>query len=147
MSSVWLSDSQDQTWLTDHWRSFPRFVNERVTIFFDFKNRQCNHFGRLLLCSCLFAENVRLKIVDAPLTLNLMTYWQSLGAYQLYVKMHIAVIGSQEIVSMYKHLHPNASKLLNFWSTTRHIIWVLNDIGPSWSSAFGQKLTVYKSVH
>jgi len=99
------------------------------------------------LCSRLFAENVRLKNVDALLMLNLMTYWQSVGAQQLYVKMHIVVIGSQWIISMYKHLHPNASKPLNCWSTTRHIIWVINGIGPSRSSAFGRQLSAYSFVH
>jgi len=102
---VWLSNSQDHKWLTHRWRSFPGLVLERVTILFAYTNRQYNHFGRMLLCSCLFAKNVRLKIIDALLTLTLMTYWQSVGAQQLYVKMHIVVIGSEYIVSMYKHLH------------------------------------------
>jgi len=51
------------------------------------------------------------------------------------------------MVSMYKHLHTNPSKLLNFWSTTRNIIWVINAVGPSHASAFGWQLTVHKSVH
>jgi len=147
MSSVWLSDSQDQKLLTHRWWSFPGLVNKRVPILFAYTNCKYNHFGRMWLCSCLFAENVSLKIVDAQLTLNLMIYWQSVGAQQLYVKMHIVVIGSQWIISMYKHLHPNASKPLNFWSSTWHIIWVINDVGPSHSSAFGWQLTAYTSVH
>ena len=48
---------------------------------------------------------------------------------------------------MYKHYHPNASKPLNFWSTTRHILWVINEVGPSRSSAFGRQLTAYKYTH
>jgi len=91
------------------------------------------------LCSRLFVENVRLKIVHAPLPLNLLRYWQSVGAQLLYVNMHILIIGSQWILSMYKQLHPKASKPLNFWSTTRHISWVINGIGPSRSSAINKK--------
>jgi len=48
---------------------------------------------------------------------------------------------------MYKHFHPKTSKRLNFWSTTRHIIWVINDVGLWWSSAFSRQLTTYKYVH
>jgi len=147
MASVWLSDSQNRKSWTHRWRSFPGLVNEHVTILFAYKNRQYNHFGRMWLCSCVFAENVRLKIVDNPFTRNLMTYWQSVGAQQLYLKMHIVIIGSQSIISMYQHLNPNASKPLNFWSTTRHIIWVIDDVGPSRSTAFGRQLTAYNSVH
>jgi len=61
--------------------------------------------------------------------------------------MHIVVIGSQQIVFMYKYLHPTASKPFNFWSTTRLIIWVINDNGLSRSNDFGQHLTPYTSVH
>jgi len=93
------------------------------------------------LCSCLYAENVRLEIVDAPLTLNSMTYWQSVGTQQLYVKIPMVVIGSQKIVPRYKHLHPDASKPHNFWATARHILWVMNDVGLSRSSTSGQQLT------
>jgi len=99
------------------------------------------------LPSCLFAENLKLQIVDALLTLHLMTYWQSVGAQLLYVKMHRFVMGSQWIVSMYKHLHPNSSKPLNFWCTTKHIIWVINGVGPSHSNACGWQLTAYISLH
>jgi len=72
-----------------------RIGQRALTIFFAYRTRQYNHFGRLWLCSCLFAENVELKIIDALLMLNLMTYWQSVGAQQLYVNMHIVIIGSQ----------------------------------------------------
>jgi len=147
MSSVWLLDSQDHESLTHRWHSFPGLVNERVNILFAYENRQYNHFGRMWLRSLVFAENVRPKIVDAPLTLNIMTYWQSVGAQQVYVKMHMVVIGSQWIISMFKHFHPNASKPLNIRSTTRHIIWVINGVGPSCSSASGRQLTAYISVH
>jgi len=99
------------------------------------------------LCNHSIAENVIPKIVDASLTLNLITYYQPVDAQQLYVKMHIVGIGSQYIISMYKHLHPNASKRLNFWSTTGHDVWVINDIVLSHSSAFGRELTAYQSVN
>jgi len=46
------------------------------------------------LCSGLFAKNVKPKIVDTPVMLNLMTYQQSVDAQQLYAQMHIVVIGS-----------------------------------------------------
>jgi len=47
------------------------------------------------LCSCFFAKNVRPKIIDTLLMLNLMTYEQSVDAQQLHGKMQIVVIGSQ----------------------------------------------------
>jgi len=147
MSSVWLWESQDQRLLMHCWRSFQGLVNERVTNHFAYNNYLCNWFRRMWLCSHLFAENVRLKIIDAPLMLNWMTYWQSVGAQQLYVKLYIVVIGSQWIVSIHKPLDPNASKPPNFWSTTQHIIWLINGIGPSCSSAVGRQLAAYISVH
>jgi len=66
------------------------------------------------LRSPLIAKNVRVKIVDAPSTLTSMTLLQSLDGQQLYGKMHTVVLGSQYIVSMYKHLHRNAARPVNF---------------------------------
>jgi hypothetical protein len=45
------------------------------------------------------------------------------------------------------HLHPKASKPLNLWSTTRHVIWVINDIGRLCYSAFGQQLTACRFIY
>jgi hypothetical protein len=44
-------------------------------------------------------------------------------------KMHIIIIGSQYTVSMYHHLNPKALSPPSIWATTRHIIWVMNDVG------------------
>jgi len=48
---------------------------------------------------------------------------------------------------MYKHLNPKPSKPLNFWSTTWHFVWVINEVGLSRCSAFGRQLTAYLSTH
>ena len=128
---IWLSDPPDQKSLTHRWHSFPGCGHKCVTFIFDYKNGQFNHFGRMGQCCTLLAENVRPKIVDAPVMLILVTYSQSLDDQQLYGIMHRVVVGSQWIISIYKHLHPKASKPLNFWSTTRQVIWARNEVGLS----------------
>jgi len=90
----WLSDSQARKSWTHHWRSFPGWLNERVTLLFTYKTQQFNHFGRVWLCRRLLAEYGTTEIVDSQLMLNLITYYQSVDAQQLDVKMHIVVIGS-----------------------------------------------------
>jgi len=132
---------------TQRWQSFPGWGNECVTLVVTCKTGQYNHVWRIWLCSPVFAKFVRSKIVDAPLMLTLMTYQQSLDAPQLCVKMHTVIIASQWIVSMDRHLHPNASKRLHFGSTTGHMIWVMIDVCQSCYSAFGQQLTACRSVH
>ena len=48
---------------------------------------------------------------------------------------------------MYKRLHPKASKVLNFGSTTRQVIRVMNDVVISRYSPFGRHLTRCGSIH
>jgi len=69
---VWLSDSQDQKSLTHCWRSFPGWGNEHVSFRFIYKNGLNNHGGKKWLCSLLFVDIVRPKIVDATLTVTFM---------------------------------------------------------------------------
>jgi len=61
--------------------------------------------------------------------------------------MHKADIDSQYIVSMKNHLHPNTLRALNFWSTTMHVIWAMNDVALSCSSTFGRQSMAYRSIH
>jgi len=142
-----LSESEAQKPLTHHWRSFPGWGNEHVTFLFTYINGQYNHFGRMWQCSPLIADNVRPKIVEAPLTLTSMTYKQSLDAQQLDAKMHAVVVGRQWIVSMYKYSLRKASKPLNFSSTTTHITWVINDVALSGYSTFSWQFTACRSKH
>lgn len=144
--SFLLLDSQDKIFLTNGCHPFLEWGNNHVTFSFAYKNSQYNHCGRMWLCSPLIAEKVCLKIVNTPLTLNLMIYQQSLDNHQLYAKVYIVVMGSPYSVSMCTHLHPKALRPLNFWSTPRYSIWAIKDIGLSHFSAFGQQLTAYKSI-
>jgi len=61
--------------------------------------------------------------------------------------MHIAIIDSQYIISMYNHFHPKASRPLCFWATTTLNIWAMNDVGLSHCSAFGCQFKAYRTIH
>jgi len=141
-----LSDSQDQKLLMHHWHLFLGCGNQHVSFLFTDKNSQYNHFGFMWLCSPLIAENVRLKIMDALLILTLMTDGQSLDDHQFYAIMRIEVIANKYIISMYKHLHPKASRPVNFWSITRHDISAINGIGLSRPSTFSWQSTACRSI-
>jgi hypothetical protein len=56
----------------------------------------------------------------------------------------IVIIASQHNVSIYIHLHSKASRPLSFWSTTIHVIWMINDVILPCFSAFGQLFTTWK---
>ena len=82
--------------------------------------------------------------------------WRSIGSHlkdlltvlecsTIVRRMHIAIIDSQYIDSVYNHLHPKASGCLCFWATSIHIVWAMNEVGPSRVSPFGQWFTAYCS--
>jgi len=70
-----------------------------------------------------------------------------IGCSTITRKMHIVIIDSQYIVSIYNYSHPKASSPLCFWATTTHDIWGMNDVASSCYSPFGQQLTAYRSIH
>jgi len=70
-----------------------------------------------------------------------------IGCATIARKMHIVIIESQYIVSMYNHLHPKASTPPCFWATTTQDIWEMNDVVSSCHSRFGWQLTAYTSIH
>jgi len=63
-----------------------------------------------------------------------------IGCSTIVCKIDQVIIGSQYMVSLYIHLHPKASWLVNFWSNTIISIWAMNEGSPSWFSAFGRQL-------
>jgi len=96
-------------------------------------------------CCPLFAEFVTLKIVDALLTLTLITSQRPWYTHYLYAMNCILIIDIQHWVSEYHNLHPGALLHLNFWSTSIHIFWVRNDMALSHSCAFGRQYTACRS--
>jgi len=57
------------------------------------------------------------------------------------------IIDNQYSISLYYHLHPEVLWLLNSWSTTTHVIWVMDDVARSSSHAFGRQFAACWSFH
>jgi len=142
-----LSKMQNQMLVPPHWCSFLGCGNEHVDFLLTYKDGQYFHCRRMWQSRPYVAKRVRPNLIDAPLMLTLKTYQQSLDAQQLYPKMHTMIFDSQYIVSVYHHLHPEALRLLNYWSTTIHCIWAMNDEGPSCISNFGLSFNANRSIH
>jgi hypothetical protein len=77
--------------------------------------------------------------VDTHLTDTLTVIWCSI----FYAKITIVVLDSQYNCSLNNCLHLKAWRHLNFWFTTIHYIWPINDGGQSDSSTFGWQFTVF----
>jgi len=95
------------------------------------------------LCTPLIDDRVRLKIVDALLTLTVMTYKQSLDVQQLYGN-RIVILDSQYIVSMYDRIHPKVSRPP---ASTIHVLCTVNDVGTVDFRPFGLQFTAYRFIH
>jgi len=83
---IWLPKIQDQKLLMLDWHSFPGWGNKHIALLFTYKDGKYFLFGKMWLCTTLIADRVRIKIIDTPLTLTLMSYWQSLASQQLHAK-------------------------------------------------------------
>jgi len=103
--------------------------------------------GRMRQCSPLIAKFVKLRIVDALLTLTLIWLKQPSFTKSVDPTNRIHNTDIQHCVCKYYHSHPGALLPLNFWSTAVHTIWVRHDIARSYSSAFCQQFTACRSVH
>jgi hypothetical protein len=57
---------------------------------------------------------------------------------QLIVQMHAVIIASLYMVSMNIQMHPKASMRFSIWSTTSHIIDMLDDVDLSRYKTLGQ---------
>jgi len=69
-----------------------------------------------------------------------------MGCSTFVCKMQTVIIDSQYTISIYNHLHLKASRPLSIWSTTTHIIWVMNDVCPSYFGASDRQLPVYTFI-
>jgi len=138
---------QGQISFTLQWCSFLGWGNERVIWLFGYNANRSIHFGRMWQCSLLIAECVRLKIVDALLTLTLLTSKQPSYIQWLYAINRLFIIDIQYCVCGYYHLHPGSLLPLNFWSTSIHIFWVRDDVAPSQLCAFRWQFTAWRSFH
>lgn len=130
-----------------HWGTFLRWGTEHVGFLCMCKNIQYNHVGRMWPCSSLITKNIKLKIINTPLTLTLKTYQQSLYTQQLFTKLPTVVIDSKYIISMYNHLHWKASQFLNFWSTTVLIISTIYDTGLPRSNTLVRHFNVCRPIY
>ena len=61
-------------------------------------------------------------------------------------KIHTIITDIQYIISMCNHMHPKASWPLDFWSTTILVLWDMDEVAPSHSSALCQQLTACRFV-
>ena len=98
-------------------------------------------------CSPGIAECVRLKIVDALLTLTMISSTQPSYSQKLCATNRIWIFNIQHCVSEYYHLYQGALLPLNFWSTSIHVIWAGNDVALSHSCACGRQFTACRSFH
>ena len=119
----------------------------RVIALFSYNADQHIHFGRMWQGSPLIADCVRVKIVDALLTLTLITFKQMSDTQKLYTMNRIHIIEIHHCVLKYYRMHQEAWLPLNFWSTDVHAIWVRDDVGKLQSCAFGRKLTACRTFH
>jgi len=99
------------------------------------------------LCSLLIAECVRLRIINALLTLTSITSKQRSYTQLLYATNRILIIDIHHWVSEYYHLHPGALLPPNVWSTSSQVIWARNDVALSHTCAFGWQFTPCRSFH
>lgn len=95
----------------------------------------------------MIVENGRFQIVDAPLTVTLMSFLQSLDNLQLYAKMHMVIISSQYTVAMYSHLQLEAFSYLKCWSATEQRSCEKCSVGLLCTSAFGRQFAACRSIH
>jgi len=133
--------------LTLCWRWFLGWVNDCVMCLFRYNAEQYIHSYGMWQCSPLIVECVRAKIVDALLTLTLITSKQPSYTEYLDPMNSILIIDIQFCVSKYYHLHPGTLWPLNFWLTTFHIIWVRDNMALSQSCAFGRQFNACRSFH
>jgi len=129
------------------WRSFLGWGNEYVACHYSYKADHYIHIGRIWQCSPLIAKCVGRKIVDAPLTLTLKPSIQSSYSQYMYATNCTVIIPNQYSVSMYCQWHLEALWPLHFWSTTIHVIWVMDDVALSNSRALGWQLMACWSFH
>jgi len=124
--------------LTLHWCSFLWLGTNHVSNLFGYNANQSISFWSIWQCSSLITKSVRIKIVDASLTVTWNSSKHSLYSQWLYAMNRIVIIDNQYSASMYYHLHPDGFWTLNVWSTTIHSIWVMDDVVLSHSHASSQ---------
>jgi len=98
-------------------------------------------------CSPMLTECVRQKIIDALLTLTLITSKQLSYTQELYTTDSILFIDIWYCNSEYYHLLPGYMLRLKFGSTTTHIIWARNEVAQMHSGAFWCNFTACGSFH
>jgi len=119
-----LSKRNGQRWLILHGHYVSGWGTELIACLFSYKANQSIYFGRMWQCSPLIAKCLRLKIVEALLTLTLHTSIQWSYSQWMYARNCTVIIDNQYWVVLYYPLHPVALWPLNVWSTTFHVIWV-----------------------
>jgi len=102
---------------------------------------------RMWQWSPLIAECVRLKIVDALLTLPFITLTQPSYTHYMYATNCILIIDIQHCISEYYHLHPGSLLHHNFWSTSIQGIWARNEMALLHSCAFGRQFVARRFFH
>jgi len=87
-----------------------------------------------------------------------INHWRSIDAHIphsltvvvssiIVVQMYICIVDNQYMLSACYYLHPDAVSSLAIWFTTTRVIWAINKVAISWSSAFGWQFAACRSNH